>query len=292
MIDEPIISSEELKDRIFNVRGFQVMIDFHLADLYGMETKRVNEQVKRNGKRFPEKFMFQLTADEWENLKSQFATSSWGGKRKLPYVFTEYGVAMLSAVLNSDVAVSISIQIMEAFIKLRHLIIESSLLNQRLTQIESKQLETDQKFKQIFEALQNKDSVPRQGVFFDGQVFDAYEFASKLIRSAKSSIVLIDNYLDESSLSHLLKKQTGVDVLVLSKTINRQFSLDLIKVNEQYGGFHVKYFSQSHDRFLIIDNREIYHLGASLKDLGKKWFAFSKLEKPSVEAILKAISNL
>ena len=133
--------------------------------------------------------------------------------------------------------------------------------------------------------------IPAQGVFFDGQIFDAYQLASKIIRSAKQSIVLIDNYIDENTLTHLAKKTIPVKVLLLTKKINRQLVLDVKKANEQYGNFDIKTFNKSHDRFLIIDNAEVYHLGASLKDLGKKWFAFSKLDKNSVENILKAIEK-
>jgi hypothetical protein len=291
------ISQEQLENRIFTIREKQVMVDYHLAELYEVETKRLNEQVKRNINRFPEPFMFQLTNSEWDSLQSQFAstsnqsqfaTSSQKHRSTMPYVFNEQGVAMLSAVLNSDTAVKVSIQIMNAFVKMRHFLLKNSLVNQRLEKIELKQLETDQKFEQIFKALEN-DTIPTQGVFFDGQVFDAYELASRIIRSAKESIVLIDNFIDESTLSQLAKKDKGVKVLLLTKTISRQLTLDVQKANEQYGNFTVKSFNKSHDRFLIIDRNEVYHLGASLKDLGKKWFAFSKMERETVEGIMNEI---
>ena len=164
-------------------------------------------------------------------------------------------------------------------------------LLQRMEGIERKQIETDQKFEQVFKALESKNAIPNQGVFFDGQVFDAYELASKIIRSAKNSIVLIDNYIDESTLTHLSKKTKAVKVLLLTKTVSNQLTLDVKKANEQYGDFEIRNFEKSHDRFLIIDNTTVYHLGASLKDLGKKWFAFTKLNKESVESILKAIKE-
>ncbi len=307
MSKEIITNQIQIDNWIYTIREKQVMVDFHLAELYEVETKRINEQVKRNQDRFPERFMFQLTKEEWENLKSQNATlelnnlrsqnatleSKQGKHRKyLPYVFTEQGVAMLSSVLKSDIAVKVSIQIMDAFVKMRQILIENSLINHRLEKIERKQLDTDQKFEQVFKALESKDSIPTQGVFFEGQIFDAYELASKIIRSAKESIVLIDNYLDESTLTHLSKKMKGVEVLLLSKTTNKQFNLDVQKANEQYGNFKLKNFAKSHDRFLIIDNKDVYHLGASLKDLGKKWFAFSKMDKSSVESIIKEIEEL
>lgn len=301
------ISQKQIENRIFTIRGNQVMIDRDLAEIYQVETRVLNQAVKRNINRFPEKFRFQLNANEIEDLKSQFITSNsrsqivtlkqsgtqQGGNIKyLPYAFTEQGVAMLSAVLRSDVAVQISIQIMDAFVAMRKFIAEHSGLLQRMEGIERKQIESDHKFEQVFKALESKNAIPSQGVFFDGQVFDAYQITSKIIRSAKESIVLIDNYIDENTLTHLAKKNAGVKVQILSKNINKQLTLDLQKANEQYGHFEAKAFTYSHDRFLIIDGKEVYHLGASLKDLGKKWFAFSKMEAKSVESIMNAISEL
>jgi hypothetical protein len=201
-------------------------------------------------------------------------------------------VAGLSSVLKSETAVKVHVAIMRAFVSLRRLTQENQLVFSRLDNIERKQLETDHKFEQIFKALENKDVIPRQGVFFNGQVFDAYELSSKIIRSAKKSIVLIDNYIDENTFTHLAKKKKGVYVLILTKSIDRQRMLDLQKANEQYGNFVLKAFTLSHDRFIIIDSNEVFHLGASLKDLGKKWFAFSKLEKHSVENIMKEINTI
>jgi len=205
-----LITKENLQTKIFTIQGVQVMLDYHLAEFYNVETKRINEQVKRNEKRFPERFMFQLTNVEWatihrqlmnfeneDNLRSQFATAK---RRTLPYVFTEQGVAMLSAVLKSETAVNVSIQIMDAFIIMRHTITANSLVNFRLKQVETKQMETDQKFEMVFKALEQKTNLPTQGIFFDGQLFDAYVFANELIKSAKSSIILVDNYVDETIL--------------------------------------------------------------------------------------------
>ncbi len=208
-----------------------------------------------------------------------------------PYAFTEQGIAMLSAVLRSDRAVKVSIQIINAFVAMRKFIASHNGLLQRMDNIERKQIETDQKLEQVFKALDNKETIPTQGVFFDGQVFDAYELASKIIRSAKNSIVLIDNYIDENTLTHLTKKNKDVKVLLLTKSISKQLQLDVQKANAQYGSFAIKTFTQSHDRFIIIDNTEVYHLGASLKDLGKKWFAFAKMDKHSVENIINLIEK-
>lgn len=302
MSKELIISQQKIQNRIFIIQDKQVMVDFHLAELYQVETKRLNEQVKRNNKRFPTSFMFQLNKKEWDDLQSQIATIEKQTKlqsqiattkrRTLPYVFTEQGVAMLSAVLNSSIAIDVSIQIINAFVQMRSFIAPHSGLLQRMEGVERKQSDTDQKFEQVFKALENRDNIPSQGVFFEGQVFDAYELASKIIRSARKSIVLIDNYMDDSTLTQLSKKQKGVNVLLLSKTEIKTMELDVKKVNEQYGGFTFKTFTKSHDRFLIIDKTEVYHLGVSLKDLGKKWFAFSKMDKQSVSNILNSILEL
>ena len=293
MSKELAISQKHIESRIFSIRGNQVMIDRDLAEMYQVEVKRLNEQVKRNIERFPESFRFQLTEGEKNELVAncdRFETLKHSSNN--PYAFTEQGVAMLSAVLRSETAIKVSIQIINAFVEMRKLIATNSGLLQRMDGVERKLLETDQKFEQVFKALESKDVIPNQGVFFDGQVFDAYELASKIIRSAKSSIVLIDNYVNETTLTHLSKRAKSVQVHLLTKTINKQLKLDVQKANEQYGNFEAKPFTHSHDRFLIIDNKEVYHLGASLKDLGKKWFAFSKMEAKSVESILNSISEL
>ena len=295
------IISNQIESQIFTVRGMQVMTDYDLAKLYGVETKRLNEQVKRNINRFPENFRFQLTQSEWEYLWSQIATtsnqsqtvtSSQKHRFTIPFVFTEQGVAMLSGVLNSQTAVSASIQIMNAFVKMRHIILDNSLLSHRLDIIETKQSQTDKKFEKVFRALETKDTIPTQGIFFEGQVFDAYELFSKIIRKAKTHIILIDNYIDETTLIHLSKKNPKVKALILTHPINKELELDIQKVNQQYGNFKLKKFNKSHDRFLIIDQKEIYHLGASLKDLGKKLFAFSLLDTSSVQDLLNRVKEL
>ena len=288
----PVISQKHIESQIFTIRGLQVMIDRDLAEMYQVETKVLNQAVKRNSERFPIQFRFQLT----ENEKTELVTicdrfDSLKHSSSNPKVFTEQGVAMLSAVLRSKIAVQISIQIINAFVEMRKFIANHYGLLQRMEGIERKQIETDQKFEQVFKALESKNAIPNQGVFFDGQVFDAYELASKIIRSAKNSIVLIDNYIDESTLTHLSKKTKAVKVLLLTKTVSNQLTLDVKKANEQYGNFDIRVFANSHDRFIIIDNSDVYHVGASLKDLGKKWFAFSKMDKSSVSNIIKEIGD-
>lgn len=288
-----MLSQKHIENRIFTIRNVMVMVDSDLSEIYQVGTRVLNQAVKRNIERFPDDFSFQLSEAEWDNLKSQFVISSLhGGRRKLPYVFTEQGVAGLSGVLKSETAAKVHVAIMRAFVAMRKVIQENQLMYQRLDRIEIKQLETDHKFERVFKALESKDVIPTQGVFFDGQVFDAYELASRIIRSASESIVLIDNYMNVNTFTHLAKKKKGVKALLLAKTISKQLTLDAQKANEQYGHFRLKTFDKSHDRFLIIDGREVYHLGASLKDLGKKWFAFSKLDKNSVENIVNEIEEL
>ncbi len=287
MNDEIIVMGKNsIQGRIHTVRGLQVMMDSDLAILYGVENKRLNEQVKRNIERFPEKFRFQLTQEEYQNLRSQLATSSsHGGRRTLPYMFTEQGVSMLSAVLRSKTAIEISIQIMDAFISMRKFIANNGVIFQRLDKIEQKQLITDTKLDKVFAAIEAKGIKPKQGIFFDGQIFDAYVFIADLIRQAKQSIVLIDNYIDESVLTMFAKRNTNCTATIYTKTISKQLQLDLQKHNTQYPPIVIKIFKNSHDRFLILDNREIYHIGASLKDLGKKWFAFSRFDKGALKVL-------
>lgn len=292
MSDKRSITQKQIENLIFTIRGMQVMIDRDLAEMYQVETKVLNQAVKRNIERFPQMFRFQLTNNEKNELVTNCdRLETLKHSSNNPYAFTEQGVAMLSAVLKSDVAIKTSIQIISAFVEMRKFLANHSGLLQRMEGIESKQRETDQKFERVFKALEG-NTIPTQGVFFDGQVFDAYELASKIIRSAKKNIVLIDNYIDENTITHLAKKNKNVKVSLLTKSTSKQLSLDLQKANEQFGNFELKDFTKSHDRFLIIDDEEVYHLGASLKDLGKKWFAFSKLEKTSVENILNEIKKL
>ena len=214
-----------------------------------------------------------------------------GGRRYNPYVFTEQGVAMLSAVLRSDVAVQVSIQIIKAFVAMRKFLLQNASVFQRLDQVELKQLKTDEKLEQIFKALEAGKPALTQGIFFDGQIFDAYVFMSSIVKKAEKEIILIDNYIDESTLTLLSKKNKNIKVRLLTKNISKQLQLDVKKANEQYGAFEIQAFEKSHDRFLIIDGITVYHIGASLKDLGKKWFAFTKMDNNSVENILAAIAN-
>ena len=287
MIDDiALLDQDNINDKIYTIRGVQVMLDEDLAALYEVETKVLNQAVKRNIERFPETFRFQITDDEFNRLRSQIVTSNIrGGRRYLPYVFTEQGVAMLSAVLRSDTAVKMSIKIIKAFVTMRRFISSNVQIFQRLDILEIKQYETDKKIDGVLNAIERRDVKPKQGIFFDGQIFDAYVFISNLIRSAKESIVLIDNYVDDSVLTLFSKRREGVAVVIYTKNITEQLRLDLDKYNSQYQHIVIKEFKRSHDRFIIIDDNEVYHIGASLKDLGKRWFAFSKFDKCSLKLI-------
>jgi hypothetical protein len=302
MSENSEITAVGIQNRIYTLHGRQVMIDEDLAELYGVETKRLNEQVKRNSYRFPAEFKFQLTEADLEILRSQYPTSridslrsqnvtlknGRGRHRKyLPYVFTEQGVAMLSAVLHSDTALKVSIKIINAFVAMRRFIRDNAQVFYRLDTLELKQSETDKKVERVLNAIEDSSIAPKQGIFFDGQVFDAWSFASGLIRSANNSLVLIDNYIDDTVLQLFSKRKKGVVVTLLTKVISDQLKIDVEKFNKQYEPIQIKIFLDSHDRFLIIDDKEIYHIGASLKDLGKKWFAFSKIEIGFVQLLNK-----
>lgn len=276
-----VLSTDNIKNRIYTIRNMQVMLDRDLAYLYGVETRLLNQAVKRNIERFPEDFMFQLTDEDMLNWRSQIVMSIKDkmGLRRNPYAFTEQGVAALSGILKSPKAVEINIQVVRAFVAMKRFINSNALVFQRLDKVEIKQLEHDKKFDEVFDAIQSKGIKPEKGIFFDGQVFDAYKFVSDLIKSANKSIILIDNYIDDSVLTLFSKKNKNVHVTIFTKDISKQLLLDLDKYNSQYPLIEIKEFEKSHDRFLIIDNKEVYHFGASLKDLGKKWFAFSKFDK-------------
>lgn len=280
MENKPVISPMEIKNLIYTIRGKQVMLDSDLASLYQVETKNLNKAVKRNIERFPVSFCFQLTEEEVQNLRFQSGTSSvsYGGRRYLSYVFTEQGIAMASAILRSDIAVKVSVEIMEAFVEMRRILTSNASLFNRLDKIELKQLEADQKFEDIFRALESDELHSEKGIFYNGQIFDAYTFISDIIRSAKISIILIDNYVDDTVLTLLGKREQSVTAKIYTKNINNQLQLDLQRYNSQYPAIEIELFSDAHDRFLIVDNTELYHIGASLKDLGKKWFAFSRMD--------------
>ena len=291
-----LMKTADIQNRIFTIRGLQVMIDKDLAEMYKVETRVLNQAVKRNIKRFPKEFMFQLKPEELENWKSQIVISNKEimGLRKMPFVFTEQGVSMLAGILKSDIAIEISIRIINAFVGMRKFLSQNTNLFSRLNNLEQKQLstdvkfiETDSKIDKILDAIQSKEIKCKQGVFYNGQIFDAYVFIADLIKSARKSILLIDNYIDETVLQLFTKRNKNVTLKIYTKNITKTLKQDLEKHNSQYPKIKLEKFSYAHDRFLIIDNQTIYHIGASLKDLGKKWFAFSKMDAKALEMLNK-----
>lgn len=273
-----IINENNIKDKIHTIRNQQVMLDRDLAELYGVETKVFNQAVKRNIKRFPQNYRFQLN----ENEKNKLVTNcDWLNSLKhsssLPYVFTEQGVSMLSAILKSDKAIDISIKIIDSFVSMRKLIFQNITMFERFERIEQRLTIHDENFDKLFDALKDKTLKPKQGIFYDGEVFDAYVFINDLLKLATSEIILIDNYIDETVFT-FFSKYPNIKIKIYTKTITKQLKLDFQKYQTQYKNIELFEFKNSHDRFLIIDKKEVYHLGASLKDLGKKWFAFSKFE--------------
>ena len=289
MSGSELVKNEEIRSRIYTIRGLQVMIDRDLASLYDVETRTLNQAVKRNSERFPDEYCFQLNDEEFSNWKSQIVMSNEDrmGLRRAPYAFTEQGIAMLSAVLRSETAIKVSIRIINAFVAMRRLIASNAQIFQRLDTLEIKQLETDQKIDHVLNAMECKEIQPKQGIFFDDQIFDAYKFVADLIRTAQRSITIIDNYVDDTVLTHLTKRNKGVNVTIFTKTISKQLALDIKKFNAQYPPIDIKEFKNSHDRFIIIDDKTVYHFGASLKDLGKKWFAFSKMDIGAIEMLTR-----
>lgn len=280
-----VIDTQNLRGKIHTIRGFQVMIDRDLAELYEVKTIRLREQVKRNIDRFPDDFMFQLSDDEVDFMVSQNAIPSrkhLGGS--LPYVFTEQGVSSLSSVLTSKTAVQMHINIMRAFVNMRRLISQNIISYERFERIEQRLSLHDENFDKLFEALEDKTKKPNEGIFFDGQIYDAYAFVNDLLKGAKSEVVLIDNYIDDTVFT-LFSKYPNLKIKIYTQAIDKQLKLDYQRYKAQYKNIELQEFKKAHDRFLILDGIEIYHIGASLKDLGKKWFAFSKFEMEALEIL-------
>ncbi len=301
-MEENELSNEEIKNLIYSIRGKQVMLDSDVAMLYHYPTKRINETVNRNKQRFPENFCFQLTDEEYEvlrckdsiqenfdnSLRSQFATLNEnvgrGKHRKyLPYVFTEQGIAMLSGLLKNDIAIQVSINIMNAFVEMRKFLMLNGQVFERLTSMEYKLLEHDKKFDEVFNQLQFEENI-KQRIFFQGQIYDAYSLIIDIIKRANKKILIIDNYIDDSVLKMLAKKKKHVEVVILTSDKTNIQNIDIQKFNKQYPILKVSKTNKFHDRFIVIDNGEMYHLGASIKDLGKKCFGISKIEDKEIIA--------
>ncbi len=291
---ESEITTKGIESRILTIRNQQVMIDRDIAELYGVETRRLNEQVKRNSERFPKEFCFQLTKEETESIssKSQIATLNVSGNlrgsniKKMPFAFTEQGVAMLSTVLKSETAVSMSIQIMKAFVALRKFMLINAQVFQRLENIEKHQITTDSKINELFDKMDKYKIDNTQGIFFQGQIFDAYAKFESFISQAQKEIILIDNFVDLSILERFSKKKPNVKITIWTAPKTPLTSQDIQQFNTQYPTLTVNHTTKMHDRFLIIDNKILYHIGASLKDLGKKCFAFEILDKALIPHLL------
>ena len=310
---EKELAREEIRKLIYCIRGKQVMLDSDVARLYHYETKNVNKAMKRNIDRFPEDFCFQLTGEELKSLRFQIGTlkndqdnervfgsqivnlenNGRGQHRKyLPYAYTEQGVSMLAGILKNDIAVKVSISIIRAFIEMRKFISANSQIFERLTNVEYKLLEHDKKFDLVFNELQHEENI-KQKIFFEGQIYDAYNLLVKIIRKANQKILLIDNYIDDTILELLTKKNKGVEVIILTSNHAKIQKLDIQKFNQEYPILKIIRTNQFHDRFIVIDDKELYHCGASLKDLGRKCFGINKIEDfEYVEKLGKIILNI
>ncbi len=306
------LSKEEIKKLIYTIRGKQVMIDNDVARLYHYTTKNINKAVKRNIERFPEEFCFQLTENEFQTLRFQIGTSKQnesqtlrfqietsnqsseinnnlrGGRRYLPYVFTEQGIAMLAGVLKNDIAVKVSLNIINSFIEMRKFIALNGQVFERLTNMEYKLLEHDKKFDIVFDQLQQEENI-KQKIFFEGQIYDAYSLIIDIIKKANRKITIIDNYIDDSILKMLAKKNKNVEVTILTSIKSNIQNIDIQKFNKEYPTLKVAKTDKFHDRFVLLDNTEMYHLGASIKDLGKKCFAISKVENEEMINLIKRV---
>ena len=297
----PILTEDSIKSRIYTLRGVQVMLDSDLARIYQVETRVFNQAVKRNENRFPPGFRFRLTMDEYRSLTSQLVTSKdpggekRGGRQKAPYVFTEQGIAMLSGVLTSKVAVQVSIKLMEIFVAMRKALASIAPLLTRIDAIERRQI-TDQtrneeRFDTIFKAMDGGD-FPPQKVFYDDKHYDAFSFARKLVRKAAKTIILVDPYCDDTTLDILAKKRGSASVTIATtqKSATKYLTpAALAKFNKQNPPLTVKTSSDFHDRFLILDGTDLYHFGVSLKDLGRKYCAVTRMDSSFIPSILQRL---
>lgn len=291
----PTIDDQNIKNLIYTIRGKQVMLDKDIASFFEVTTGNLNKAMKRNLKRFPEDFCFQLTADECSRFQIGILNPKRGGNIKyLPYVYTEQGIAMLTSVLHTERAISASILIMEAFVEMRHFIASNALLFDKISTVELRQLEyqvqADKKFEQIF-AYINDHKESNQKLFFDGQIYDAFTLLTDLIQKATKEIILVDGYVDVKTLNLLAKKQPGVNVTIYTHANTKLSAQDISTFNAQYPQLTVKYTKLFHDRFLILDRKKVYHIGASLKDAGKACFGISKFEDGRKE-LLQKLNNI
>ncbi|MFW0696817.1 ORF6N domain-containing protein [Aliarcobacter butzleri] len=271
-----IINENNIKNKIYNIRSLQVMLDRDLAELYGVETKHINQAVRNNQDKFMEDFYFELTDIEFEDLRSKILTANFSKVRTNPKVFTEQGIYMLATILKSKVASQVTVYIIKTFANMRKLISQNISMFERFERIENRLTIHDENFNKLFSALEDKTLKLSEGIFFDGQIFDSYSFINDLLKLAQKEVILIDNYIDDTVFT-LFSKYPNINFIIYTNSINNQLKLDYEKYQKQYKNISLKTFKDCHDRFLILDKKEMYHLGASLKDLGKKWFAFSKI---------------
>lgn len=298
-----------IQDRIITIRGTQVLLDRDLAELYGVTTKALNQAVKRNAKRFPDSFMFRLSKEDFASLReaklpspivsfprdsvlrSQNVTSKRGGSRYCPYAFTEHGIVMLASLLKSDTAAAVSVRIVSAFVAMRKFILANAQVFQRLESVEHRQIATEGKVNEILNRL-GQGEPPPQGVFYDGQLWDACSLVERLIARAKTKLLLIDNWAGPGTLDMLAKKSPGVTAEVITSVRGNQLSpSDIAKFNSQYPPLTVRTSAIFHDRFLVIDDQELYLIGASLKDLGKKCFGFTKMDSGEIPRLKARLAN-
>lgn len=269
--------TEDIKSLIYTIRGKQVMLDSDVARLYKYETKNINKAMKRNIERFPEDFCFQLTIEELNQMWFQNGTTSektnakYRSEKYLPYVYTEQGVAMLSGLLKNEIAIQVSINIIRAFIEMRKFLLSNGQIFERLTNIESKILEQDKKFNIIFNQLGQEGKI-KQKVFFKGQIWDSYELIIDIIKTAQKKILIIDNYIDDTILKMLQKKNKNVETVILTSQNCTISKLDIKKFNEQYPTLKLSITNKFHDRFIIIDNKELYHSRSIIKRFREKMF--------------------
>ena len=285
-----IHNTESLKDKIYTIRGVQVMLDSDLAEIYGYATKAFNQQVKNNIERFDDDFRFQLTEDETNYLRSKFLTANISSmSRSLPYAFTEQGIYMLMTVLKGDLAVAQSKTLIRLFREMKHFVQNNMLLFDEIASIKQHQLNTDKRVDELFTLLDKYNVKDTQGIFYQGQIFDAYAKFQSFIAQAQTEIILIDNYVDVTVLERLATKNSGVAVTIYTSNNAKITAQDIQNFNAQYPPLTVHYTTNMHDRFLIIDHKILYHIGASLKDLGKKCFAFDLFDASFIPDILAKI---
>ena len=290
-----VLSNKDIEDCIYNIRDKQVMLDSDIAELFEVETKYLNTQMKRNISRIPEDFCFQLNSLEFNNLRFQNATSNHGGRRYLPHAYTEHGIIALAGVLKSDVADKMSVEIARKFIQMRKFILENGDILLSLAKLQNRQLEfeneTNRKLEQVFKLIERLD-LPKTALFCGGEWYDAYDYISSILASAKQSIILIDPYCDGKALSFLSHRKDGVEITIIKGERSKLKDEEVELFKTQYGQLNIKAIDDIHDRYLIIDNDVCYSLGTSLNYAGKKLFTINKIEdKDTIRFIINKVNS-